>query len=54
MITLIVTYVVAWAAICAYGAWLAIGSRKLVRRLDRLEIDAVVKPPDLTQVKPAA
>ena len=54
MITLIMTYLVAWAAISAYGAWLAICSRKLVGRLDWLETDAEGEPPDLTQVKLAA
>jgi hypothetical protein len=54
MITLIVTYIVAWAAISAYSARLAIGSRKLKVRLDRLESDHDAKLPGLTSAKPAA
>jgi hypothetical protein len=51
---LLVTYAVAWAAVSAYAAWLAIGSGRLGRRLERLESLIGEKPDDLTPVKRVA
>jgi CcmD family protein len=54
MLTLILTYAVAWAAISAYAAVLALGRRRLVRRLDRLEADTDGESPDSIHVQSAA
>ena len=54
METLLVTYAVAWAAVSAYAAWLAIGNGRLTRRLERLEALIGEQPDDVTSCKKVA
>lgn len=44
--TLLATYALAWAAVGAYVARLVIGSRRLSRRLERLEKTVGNEPAD--------
>jgi hypothetical protein len=39
--SLVVTHVIAWGAIGAYAAWLAISGRRLRQRLERTESDTL-------------
>lgn len=54
METLLVTYAVAWAAVSAFTAWLAIGNGRLTRRLERLETLIGEQPGDVTSCKKVA
>jgi hypothetical protein len=49
-----VTFVVAWAAISAFVAALAVGNRNLAKRLNRFETNVARPPSDAVRVKPAA
>jgi hypothetical protein len=54
MTTLVVTYVVAWVGIGAYGVRLILRERLLIRRLDSLNPSIESDPHHQTRVKRAA
>jgi hypothetical protein len=51
MLSLLVTYAIAWIAVCAYASWMAIGNSRLARRMKRVNNFASGESDDVARSK---